>query len=187
METWKVMEDADAYEVSDQGRIRRISTGRIMKQAVTSWGYCRASLHQNGRSLQMLVHRAVAKAFVNNPDPDNKIQVNHIDCDKTNNRAENLEWTTPVENMAHAYAHDLVPSARKKAVDMVEKDFTYVETFSSATEASIELIGNKSGQGNITRSAQSSGKSTALGYRWFYRDDPFPEQKPVKKKVKPND
>lgn len=58
----------------------------------------------------MSIHRMVATAFV--PNPYDKPQVNHIDGDKTNNRADNLEWVTQSENMKHAVLHGLAADQR---------------------------------------------------------------------------
>lgn len=49
-----------------------------------------------------LLHRIVASAFCENPDPENKKWVNHIDGNKLNNSANNLEWVTRSENELHS-------------------------------------------------------------------------------------
>lgn len=48
------------------------------------------------------MHRLVALAYLGNPT-GNKIEVNHKDGVKSNNKLDNLEWVTRSENRKHAY------------------------------------------------------------------------------------
>lgn len=88
------------YEVSDRGRIRTIETGLIHNRPVSPHGYVVVTLHKNGVPKSWRVHRLVALAFL--PNPENKPDVNHIDCDRANNVLSNLEWATKIENMGHS-------------------------------------------------------------------------------------
>jgi hypothetical protein len=74
----------------------------ILTPAPTEKGYLRISTISpiDGRKISVRVHRIVAKVFHDNPE--NKLEVNHIDTDKANNCAKNLEWSTRQENMDHA-------------------------------------------------------------------------------------
>lgn len=56
------------------------------------------------------IHRAVAKAFI--PNPNNYDMVNHIDGDKANNIVANLEWVNNGMNAEHAYHQNLHKHAR---------------------------------------------------------------------------
>jgi len=67
--------------------------------------YLSFSCQVNGIQYGDLVHRAVAKAHI--PNPEGKPHINHIDGNKQNNRADNLEWCTAAENQLHAYATGL--------------------------------------------------------------------------------
>jgi hypothetical protein len=66
---------------------------------VVAGGYKAVSLSKSGKTKIFKIHKLVAIAFV--PNPDCKKTVNHINEDKLDNRASNLEWLTLVENLQH--------------------------------------------------------------------------------------
>lgn len=113
---WKrlVIDDIELpYEVHEKGKVRRIETGRILKNYVHEDGYrhvcIRSAKHNFNKCIYL--HRLVAMTFI--PNPRNLTQVNHIDCDKANNCAENLEWCDGKHNMRHAYANGLCERGEK--------------------------------------------------------------------------
>lgn len=63
--------------------------------------YRYVNLSKYGKIKSVKIHRLVAEYFI--PNPENKPYVNHKDGDKGNNRVDNLEWVTPLENNLHAY------------------------------------------------------------------------------------
>jgi len=87
----------DKYEVSDDGQVRRCD-GREVGQWAGWGGYMLVRF--SGPRKMLRVHRLVAEAFVSNPD--GLPFVNHIDHDRQNNIAANLEWCTQQQNLAHA-------------------------------------------------------------------------------------
>lgn len=86
----------DDYEVTKDGHVINKHTGREQKYQYNTKGYPRVII--GGK--KYFIHRLVAEKYV--PNPENKPQVNHIDGDKTNNCADNLEWVTNQENRQHA-------------------------------------------------------------------------------------
>lgn len=95
----RTMKLSNGYTVTDDGRIFT-PRGTEIKQRSNRKGY-QVITWNNGRRERALVHRIVAQCFVENPMPLLYTQINHIDCDKTNNRAENLEWCDCWLNMQH--------------------------------------------------------------------------------------
>lgn len=111
-EIWKPLKDYEGlYEISNMGRVRSLikrgnNTHKIRKTGLdVATGYINIQLRKNNKPLTKRVHRLVAEAFV--PNPDNKPVVNHIDGNKKNCRADNLEWMTYSENTLHSFKNGL--------------------------------------------------------------------------------
>lgn len=103
-EEWKQYKNT-AYHVSNTGYIMNMNTLKMLATTKTRQGYMRLNLWHDGRSTNVAVHRLIAEVFL--PNPENKQIVNHIDGNPSNNRLENLEWSTIQENVEHAYATGL--------------------------------------------------------------------------------
>jgi len=96
MEVWKEIEGYEGlYEVSSEGRVRSIIKGNYLTFKSLN-KYQRVGLCVHSLQKWFLVHRLVAQAFI--PNPDNKPEVDHINCDRSDNRVENLRWVTSKEN-----------------------------------------------------------------------------------------
>lgn len=104
------------YEVSSLGRVRNVwgrRAGLVLKARVNDAGYWRITLYNGQGYDTFALHRLVALAF-HGPCPEGR-EVNHKDGDKSNNRADNLEYVTPLENHQHAAAMGLKASGDRHA------------------------------------------------------------------------
>ena len=147
---WKPISGYEGYyEVSDTGEIRSVDriifdvnenarhlSGKPMKLTKSKGrnddGYYVVNL-RNGGSKVIPVHILVAKEFV--PNPNMLPTVNHIDGDKSNNHAWNLEWVSYRDNNIHALNHGL---RHPRGTNIVQKDLSgfVVSYFRSVCEAS---------------------------------------------------
>lgn len=85
------------YQVSNMGRVRSVKSGKIRKLSQGKTGYLSIGLHKNKQEKKFYIHRLVAHMFIENPN--NFLEVNHKDENKTNNHVSNLEWCTREYNM----------------------------------------------------------------------------------------
>lgn len=101
METWKSIVGYERlYSISTEGRIKSHFHNAFLRPADNGKGYKFVWLNKNGRRERFYVHRLVALVFI--PNPQNKPQINHKDCNRSNNYVENLEWVDNYEQMQHA-------------------------------------------------------------------------------------
>ena len=99
------------FEVSNYGHVRRCkpgrnaAVGRIVAARLMQQGYVQVKLRVPGRKHGVIktIHILVATAFLPLPQAGQRV-IDHINSDKTDNRADNLEWVTPQENTLRAVA-----------------------------------------------------------------------------------
>lgn len=170
-EVWCDVPDYEGmYQVSNTGKVKSLSriiktsNGKlyhrkenILKPFYEKRGYMRVKLCKNGTEKMFCVHRLVATCFI--PNVYNREQVNHIDGNKTNNNASNLEWCTNEQNMKHAWECGL-REHRKRKVRCLNNN----EVYSSIKEASLTLNIVESGISNVVRGVRKHYK----GYKFEY-------------------
>jgi hypothetical protein len=101
-EKWKTITAFPNYEVSDNGNVRVKETKYIMKPFTNEAGYLRISITNVAcKRKKFYIQRLVANEFL--PNPENKQTVNHINNNRQDNRAINLEWSTMAEQINHKY------------------------------------------------------------------------------------
>lgn len=161
METFKDIEGTNGkYQIGNLGTVksfkRNPSTNvRLQKH---SQGYLTFTVCFKSKHKSFFHHRVMAEAFI--PNPLNKPCVNHINGIKTDNRIENLEWSTYSENMQHALINKLNKS--EKSVVQISLDGFILNEFESHGQAS-----RNTGilQSNITRVVNGE-RNKAGGYIW---------------------
>jgi len=128
------------YQISNFGRVKSligwnghqyIKREKILKPSIKRSGKnnnykrCHVTLRKDNKRVDIHIHRLVALYFI--PNLKNKLEVNHIDSDATNNHIDNLEWATSKENSEHASMYGgLKPNYDEKEVirDVLSDEYT---------------------------------------------------------------
>jgi hypothetical protein len=93
------------YMITNDGDVYNLQRNAYLVSVQNESGYMYVSLSNGQERKSFSVHRLVALLYIDNPN--NYIEVNHIDFDKTNNKMCNLEWITRSGNMKHNFKNIL--------------------------------------------------------------------------------
>ena len=122
MEIWKPLYGFPSYNGSSEGRIMNVRTQRILKTQRNDRGYETATLRKNNQQYSVRVHKLIAQTFLgDHPGMD----VRHRDLDRSNNRVDNLYWSTRKETVNDYFDMGLRTPARCIPVSVVETGEVY--------------------------------------------------------------
>lgn len=160
---YRVIPDFPDYVAFDNGNIYSRIKHKLLKANKKHTGYYTVDLYNNSKSKSVSVHKIIASLFCENLN--GKKEINHIDGDKANNAASNLEWATRAENLRHAYINGL----RKQDVSPRCVIATDIETGERKIFKSIYYAARilRISQGNICMACKGQ-RPYAGGYYWQY-------------------
>lgn len=97
IEEWNLVKETGRHKVSNFGRLKSLvcKKHKIIQGSRNNNGYKELMYWENGKRKRVYVHKLVAKYFLG----DSKLDVNHIDENKLNNRLDNLEYVTHKQNL----------------------------------------------------------------------------------------
>lgn len=161
------IKDWPGYYIYSDGRVWSEKSKKFLKPQPNSKGYLRVCLSNGSIKKCVAVHRIVAETFIINDDPDNKIEVNHINENITDNRVENLAWIAPYGNIHYGTRGERIAKANGKSVRQYTIDGELLGVYDSCASAARITGLNRQGINNC-----ALGKTkTSGGYIWRWEDD----------------
>lgn len=201
MEIWKTIDETDGlYSVSNLGNVRRNEHYTTVKPHVhkkeesvahykekyinsykDSTGYKVVSIRNKvGQTLVRKIHRLVAIAFV--PNPNKYTIVNHIDENKTNNTASNLEWCTLKQNANHGTRNKRISQTSGIKVAQYSTDGKLIKIWNSMSEAA-KFFGASTTTYIRRVCTGQFGRHTYKGFVWKYVDQKVIGDETLKQQV----
>lgn len=175
IEIWKDIPGYEGvYQVSNMGRVksmeryinapqsggsRKIPT-KVLKPTIGNHGYYVVNIGRKAKT----VHSLIAKTFC--PNPNGYQMVNHIDENKLNNNAANLEWCDCKYNINFGTGKVRSARSRCKQVSQYNTDGKLIKIYESVTEAAKSVGLRKTSISAVARHRPRC--KTAAGYVWRY-------------------
>lgn len=213
MEQWvNISWTYNVYAASSEGRIKsnecprkdgRICKETILKTWIGNHGYQTVALRVNGKYKRCTVHSLVAECFLGVKPKGTEID--HIDGNKQNNAANNLQYITRSENLLKYYnsplwseerrAHKkeiasqigrtVVREATRKPVMQFDLKGNYIQTFESVIDAANSVNLSKDSSVTISRCCNGRQK-TSRGYQWKWAEKSVTTSSNERKKIGEN-
>lgn len=164
-EVWKTMKEHADYEISNLGRVKTKKTGRIRKTTISNKGYEQIIVYINKKAKTYYVHRLVANNFIDNPS--NLREINHINENKLDNKAINLEWCDGKYNLHYGNRVQRILKTKEPTFKKIkQKDLqgNTIKIWKNIIEIQKETNFNKQ---SIYKCCKGKHKS-ANGYIWEY-------------------
>lgn len=186
MEEWKNIEGYEGlYQISNYGRVKSfprngtIIKERILRHNITASGYHKVHLSKSNVKRKLSVARLVGFAF---PEICGEwfegAQINHLNENKDDNRADNLRWVSKTDNYNWGTRIKRVTEKNingkcSKAVECYTLDGEYIATYPSLKEAERQTGIDSTLIGRCCKGTTNKyGKRhlTAGGYKWQYKE-----------------
>lgn len=148
------------YILTPEGHFFSLHSMFYLEETPDHSGYVSVKLSHKGKTKKHYNHITTAKLYCHRPP--NKNFVNHIDRNRRNNAADNLEWLTRAENMQHAVRTGVRTSAKKTA--RLDINGNVLQVYNSATEASKDM---KISKESICYACRVYGRRSN-GFLWKY-------------------
>ena len=169
-EIWKDIPDYEGlYQVSNLGRVKSVKNGCVKSYHKNRRGYCMVELYKSNRREHKYIHRLVARVFI--PKSEWKETINHKDENKENNRLDNLEFMSFIENIKYGTRGErsgknrINHPLRSLQICQYDEEMKLVNEWVSIAEAHRQT--------GITRpniiKCLKGYRQHAGGYRWAYK------------------